>query len=63
MWIDDMYMLIIVQLQAYRATGDAKYLDRAALEMSVYLDKLQQPHGLSTMRAMRPSSGAGVTVG
>ena len=46
MWIDDMYMLIIVQLQAYRATGDAKYLDRAALEMSVYLDKLQQPNGL-----------------
>jgi len=45
-WIDDMYMLIIVQLQAYRATGDAKYLDRAALEMSVYLDKLQQPNGL-----------------
>jgi len=41
-----MYMLIIVQLQAYRATGDAKYLDRAALEMSVYLDKLQQPNGL-----------------
>jgi len=46
MWIDDMYMLSIVQLQAYRVTGDKKYLDRAALEMSVYLDKLQQPNGL-----------------
>ncbi len=46
LWIDDMYMIIIVQLQAYRATGDAKYLDRAALEMSVYLDQLQQPNGL-----------------
>jgi unsaturated rhamnogalacturonyl hydrolase len=45
-WIDDMYMIIIVQLQAYRATGDAKYLDRAALEMSAYLDKLQQANGL-----------------
>src|SRR5581483_10648326 len=45
-WIDDMYMVIIVQLQAYRATGDTKYLDRAALEMSAYLDKLQQPNGL-----------------
>jgi rhamnogalacturonyl hydrolase YesR len=45
-WIDDMYMISIVQLQAYRATGDARYLDRAALEMSVYLDKLQQPNGL-----------------
>jgi len=46
-WIDDMYMIIILQLQAYRATGDSKYLDRAALEMTTYLDKLQQPNGLS----------------
>ncbi len=29
-WIDDMYMLTILQLQAYRATGDKKYLDRDA---------------------------------
>ena len=45
-WIDDMWMITIVQLQAYRATGEKKYLDRAALEMSAYLDKLQQPNGL-----------------
>ncbi len=45
-WIDDMYMITAVQVQAYRATGDAKYLDRAALEMVAYLDKLQQPNGL-----------------
>jgi unsaturated rhamnogalacturonyl hydrolase len=45
-WIDDMYMITLVEVQAYRATGDAKYLDRAALEMSAYLDKLQQPNGL-----------------
>ncbi len=45
-WIDDMYMITLVEVQAYRATGDSKYLDRAALEMSVYLDKLQQPNGL-----------------
>ena len=45
-WIDDMYMITIVQLQAYRATADSKYLDRAALEMSTYLDKLQRPNGL-----------------
>jgi unsaturated rhamnogalacturonyl hydrolase len=32
-WIDDMYMVTIVQVQAYRATGETKYLDRAALEM------------------------------
>jgi len=36
----------MVQLQAFRATGDAKYLDRAAAEMVSYLDKLQQPNGL-----------------
>jgi unsaturated rhamnogalacturonyl hydrolase len=45
-WIDDMYMITMVQLQAYRATGEAKYLDRAAREMVIYLDKLQQPNGL-----------------
>ena len=45
-WIDDMYMLTILQLEAYRATGDRKYLDRDANEMVSYLDKLQQPNGL-----------------
>jgi rhamnogalacturonyl hydrolase YesR len=45
-WIDDMYMITILQLEAYRATGDKVYLDRAALEMVAYLDKLQQPNGL-----------------
>ena len=45
-WIDDMYMLTILQLETYRATGDKKYLDRAALEMLSYLNKLQQPNGL-----------------
>ena len=41
-----MYMITTVQVQAFRATGDSKYLDRAALEMAAYLDKLQQPNGL-----------------
>lgn len=45
-WIDDMYMITAVQVQAFRATGDAKYLDRASLEMVAYLDKLQQANGL-----------------
>ncbi len=45
-WIDDMYMVTAVQVQAYRATGGMEYLDRAALEMTAYLDKLQQPNGL-----------------
>lgn len=45
-WIDDMYMITAVQVQAFRATGDTKYLDRAALTMTAYLDKLQEPNGL-----------------
>jgi rhamnogalacturonyl hydrolase YesR len=45
-WIDDMYMLTILELEAYRATGDRRYLDRGASEMVAYLDKLQQPNGL-----------------
>ena len=45
-WIDDMYMIPAVQVQAFRATNDAKYIDRAALTMVAYLDKLQQPNGL-----------------
>jgi len=46
MWIDDMYMITIVQAQAYKATGDRKYIDRAAKEMVHYLDELQRPNGL-----------------
>lgn len=45
-WIDDMFMITAVQVQAYRATKDPKYIDRAALTMAAYLDKLQQPNGL-----------------
>ena len=45
-WIDDMYMITILQVEAFRATGDEVYLDRAAREMVAYLDKLQQPNGL-----------------
>jgi rhamnogalacturonyl hydrolase YesR len=35
-----------VQAQAYRATGNRIYIDRAAKEMVLYLDRLQQPNGL-----------------
>lgn len=45
-WIDDIYMVNILQCQAFRATGEAKYLDRAALLTVAYLDKLQRPNGL-----------------
>jgi hypothetical protein len=38
-----MYMLKILQLEAYRAIGDKKYLDRDAVEMVAYLDQLYIP--------------------
>lgn len=41
-----MYMITMVQSQAYRVTGDRKYIDRAAKEMTFYLDNLQQENGL-----------------
>ena len=46
LWIDDMFMITALQTQAYRSTHDQKYLDRAAQEMVMYLDSLQQPNGL-----------------
>ena len=45
-WIDDIWMIGSLQVQAYRATGDPVYLDRAALEIDAYLKKLQQSNGL-----------------
>lgn len=45
-WIDDMYMVGMLQIQAYRATRDTKYADRAALQLTAYIDRLQQPNGL-----------------
>lgn len=45
-WIDDMYMVGSLQMQAYRATGDEKYADRAARQIHAYIDRLQQDNGL-----------------
>lgn len=45
-WIDDMYMITAVQSQAFLASGDVKYIERAAHEMSIYLDSIQRPNGL-----------------
>lgn len=45
-WIDDMFMITAVQSQAFRATGDRKYINRAAKEMVLYLDKIQLDNGL-----------------
>lgn len=46
LWIDDMYMITLLQAQAFRATGNVKYINRAAKEMLLYLDSLQKPNGL-----------------
>jgi len=46
LWIDDMYMITVVQNEAYKVTGDRKYVDRAAKEMVLYLNELQRPNGL-----------------
>jgi hypothetical protein len=45
-WIDDIYMIGCLQVQAYRATGNMIYLERAASEIDSYIQKLQQPNGL-----------------
>ena len=45
-WIDDMYMVGMLQIQAFRATKEPKYADRAAIQLVAYLDKLQQDNGL-----------------
>ena len=41
-----MYMITSIQSQAYLASGDEKYINRAAHEMIAYLDEIQQPNGL-----------------
>ncbi len=45
-WIDDMYMVGMLQIQAYRATREIKYADRASLQLASYIKRLQQPNGL-----------------
>lgn len=45
-WIDDMYMVTVLQSQAWRATGDISYVERAAKGMVLYLEKLQKDNGL-----------------
>jgi unsaturated rhamnogalacturonyl hydrolase len=45
-WIDDIYMINAIQMQAYRLTGKQEYLDRAALNTRAYLVKIQQENGL-----------------
>lgn len=46
LWIDDMFMITILQSQAYRVTKNDKYINRMAKEMIYYLDNIQLPDGL-----------------
>ncbi len=45
-WVDDAFMIGSLQIEAYRATKDPKYADRAARQLAAYLDKLQKANGL-----------------
>jgi rhamnogalacturonyl hydrolase YesR len=45
-WVDDAWMVGSLQIQAFRATRDAKYADRVATQLAAYLDRLQEPNGL-----------------
>jgi unsaturated rhamnogalacturonyl hydrolase len=44
-WADDMYMITGLQVYAYRASRDSKYLQRAAKAMIAYITVLQHPDG------------------
>lgn len=45
-WIDDIWMIASLQVQAFRVTGKPEYLERTARVVAAYLEKLQQPNGL-----------------
>jgi unsaturated rhamnogalacturonyl hydrolase len=53
-WVDDMYMVGSLQIQAYKATKDTLYLDRAARQLVVYCAKLQRENGLFFHRKDAP---------
>jgi rhamnogalacturonyl hydrolase YesR len=45
-WVDDLWMVCSLQTQAYRATGEPEYLDRAVHLVLAYAPKLQHANGL-----------------
>ncbi|MES2445381.1 MAG: glycoside hydrolase family 88 protein [Pseudomonadota bacterium] len=45
-WIDDIWMIGALQVEAWRVSRDGVYLDRAALMARRYITRLQQPNGL-----------------
>lgn len=44
-WIDDMFMIIMVQVQVYCVMNDWKYIDCVVKEMVFYFDMLQKLNG------------------
>jgi rhamnogalacturonyl hydrolase YesR len=53
-WVDDMYMVGSLQVQAYQSTKEEAYLDRAADLVKVYCDSLQRENGLFHHRSDVP---------
>jgi len=53
-WVDDMYMVGSLQIQAFKATKDTLYLNRAARQLVVYCAKLQRENGLFFHRKDAP---------
>lgn len=45
-WLDDTFMITVLQSQAAKAFKDTRYIERAAYEMEMYLDTLPRPTGL-----------------
>ena len=45
-WVDDMFMVGALQVQAYKATGKEIFLDRAVVQLLAYAKMLQQDNGL-----------------
>lgn len=45
-WIDDVFMVGSLQVEAYKATRNPKYIDRAAKFTRAYIEELQQENGL-----------------
>ncbi|MGI6313970.1 MAG: glycoside hydrolase family 88 protein [Candidatus Cryptobacteroides sp.] len=46
LWLDDTFMITLLQSQAAKALKDTIYIERAAKEMVMYLDSLPRPSGL-----------------
>jgi unsaturated rhamnogalacturonyl hydrolase len=53
-WVDDMYMVGSLQVQAYKSLKDTVYLNRAARQLVVYCDRLQRDNGLFFHREDAP---------